>query len=61
MAYENYVPVVEVTRGPIVESVHFGAAVVVDSAGSVVASGGRSANDRLFALFGQAVPGAAVC
>ena len=37
MAYENYVPVVEVTRGPIVESVHFGAAVVVDSAGSVVA------------------------
>ena len=40
MAYENYVPMVEVTRGPMVESVHFGAAVVVDSAGSVVASVG---------------------
>lgn len=38
MAYENYVPVVEVTRGPIVESVMFGAAIVVDSTGSVVAS-----------------------
>jgi L-asparaginase II len=38
MAFENYVPVVEVTRGPIVESVHFGAAIVVDSTGSVVAS-----------------------
>ena len=27
MAYENYIPVVEVTRGSIVELVHFGAAV----------------------------------
>ena len=42
MAYENYVPVVEVTRGPIVESVHFGAAVVVDSAGHLLAGVGDS-------------------
>ncbi len=40
MTYENYVPVVEVTRGPIVESVHFGAAVVVDAAGQVLAAVG---------------------
>jgi len=38
MAYENYQPLVEVTRGPIVESVHFGAAAVVDAAGNLVAS-----------------------
>ena len=40
MAYENYVPVVEVTRGSIVESVHFGAAVAVDSTGRVLAAVG---------------------
>lgn len=40
MTYENYVPVVEATRGSMVESVHFGAAVVVDSSGQVFASVG---------------------
>ncbi len=40
MAFENYVPVVEVTRGSMVESVHFGAAVVVDTAGQVLAAVG---------------------
>jgi L-asparaginase II len=34
-------PLVEVTRGTIVESVHFGAFVVADAAGSVVASAGN--------------------
>jgi L-asparaginase II len=37
MTYENYVPVVEITRGPIVESVQFGAGVVVDATGKVLA------------------------
>ncbi len=36
MPYENYQPLVEVTRGSIVESVHFGALVVVDSSGQVL-------------------------
>lgn len=40
MSFENYVPVVEVTRGSRVESVHFGAAVVVDAAGQVLAAVG---------------------
>jgi L-asparaginase II len=40
MAYENFTPVLEVTRGPIVESVHFGAVAVVDSNGRLVASCG---------------------
>jgi L-asparaginase II len=34
-------PLVEVTRGPIVESIHFGALVVVDSTGKTVASVGN--------------------
>jgi L-asparaginase II len=34
-------PLVEVTRGPIVESIHFGCFVVVDAAGKVVASAGN--------------------
>jgi L-asparaginase II len=40
MGYDNYTTVVEVTRGPIVESVHFGAAAVVDSSGTLIASVG---------------------
>lgn len=40
MPHENYQPLVEVTRGSIVESVHFGALVVVDSTGEVLASWG---------------------
>ena len=40
MPYENYQPLVEVTRGSIVESVHFGALVVVDATGQVLASWG---------------------
>ena len=35
-----YLPMVEVTRGRIVESIHFGALAVVDSAGHLVASYG---------------------
>lgn len=34
---ENHIPLVEATRGSIVESVHFGAAVVVDAGGKIVA------------------------
>jgi L-asparaginase II len=34
-------PLVEVTRGPIVESIHFGSFVVVDAAGKVIASAGN--------------------
>ncbi len=37
MAYNNFQPMIEVTRGPIVESVHFGAAALVDAAGRLVA------------------------
>lgn len=40
MAYENYQPMVEITRGPIVESVQFGAAAVVDVDGNLIASYG---------------------
>jgi L-asparaginase II len=40
MPHENYQPLVEVTRGSIVESVHFGALVVVDATGQVLASWG---------------------
>ena len=36
MIYPNYQPLVELTRGAIVESVHYGAAVVVDSYGQVI-------------------------
>ena len=35
---ENYQPIFEVTRGRIVESLHFGAAAVVDSSGRLLAS-----------------------
>jgi L-asparaginase II len=37
---QNYVPLVEVTRGPAVESVHYGAAAVVDPSGRLLASVG---------------------
>ena len=40
MPYANYQPLVEVTSGSIVESVHFGALVVVDAAGQVLAGWG---------------------
>jgi len=40
MPYENYQPMLEVTRGPIVESVHFGATAVVDVRGRLIASYG---------------------
>ena len=39
-AADGFVPLVEVTRGDIVESVHFGAAAVVTTDGDVVASWG---------------------
>ncbi|HMN59968.1 MAG TPA: asparaginase, partial [Anaerolinea sp.] len=35
-----YEPLVELTRGPLVESIHFGALAVVDSGGKLVASVG---------------------
>ena len=38
---QDYQPVVELTRGRIVESVHFGAAAVVDSSGRLLASLGN--------------------
>ena len=40
MTYPNYLPLVEVTRGPIVESIHCGAIAVVDIHGRVLASAG---------------------
>jgi L-asparaginase II len=43
MNYANYAAMIEVTRGPIVESVHFGAAAVVDANGRLVASFGDPA------------------
>jgi L-asparaginase II len=40
MKQTNYTPLIEVTRGSIVESVHFGAVAVVDSSGKLMASCG---------------------
>jgi L-asparaginase II len=40
MSYPFYEPLIEVTRGRIVESIHFGAFAVVDSAGKLLASVG---------------------
>ena len=41
MLAKDCVPMVEVTRGEIVESIHFGAFIVVDSHGKVLASAGN--------------------
>jgi L-asparaginase II len=38
--YSNYQPLIEVTRGGIVESVHFGALAVVDEGGQLIAAYG---------------------
>lgn len=38
MSHETYIPLLEVTRGPLVESLHYGAAAVVDSQGRLLAS-----------------------
>jgi L-asparaginase II len=40
MTYPNYLPLVEITRGPIVESIHCGAIAVVDKNGRVLAGVG---------------------
>ena len=40
MPHTNYTPLLEVTRGPIVESVQYGAAAVVDAGGHLIASYG---------------------
>jgi len=40
MLYENFKPVVEVTRGETVESVHFGAVAVVEATGRLLAGCG---------------------
>ncbi len=55
-----YTPIFEVTRGRIVESVHFGAAAVVDSIGRLLAWHGDPQPGHLPALQRQAFPGAAV-
>ena len=39
---DSYQPVFELTRGNIVESIHFGAAAVVDARGQLLASLGDS-------------------
>ncbi len=36
MTHPQYVPLVELTRGPLVESIHYGAAVVVDAHGKII-------------------------
>lgn len=38
--FEGYIPLVELTRGGIVECIHFGAFAVVDSSGNLLASAG---------------------
>ena len=40
MTANPYEPLVEITRGPLIESIHFGAFAVVDSAGRLLASAG---------------------
>lgn len=40
MTTPNHRPVVEVTRGPVVESIHYGSMVVVDAHGKLIASYG---------------------
>jgi L-asparaginase II len=40
MPYDNYQPMLEITRGPVVESIHYGAAAVVDVHGQLLASWG---------------------
>lgn len=41
MPISPYIPLVEVTRGPIVECVHYGAFAICDIAGRVLYSGGK--------------------
>ena len=41
MNQTDFLPLVEVTRGPIVESIHYGAIVVVDATGRLIASVGN--------------------
>jgi len=50
----GFSPVVEITRGGIVESIHFGALVVVDSSGQVLVRGGDI--DRVTFLRSAAKP-----
>lgn len=40
MSYPNHVPLVETTRGPIVESIHYGSIAICDPTGKLVASVG---------------------
>lgn len=37
---DSFVPLIELTRGPLVESIHFGAMAVVDSSGRLLAAAG---------------------
>ena len=59
MTSNPFHPLVELTRGPLVESIHFGALTVVDAAGHVVASLGDAdlfANMRSSSKPFQALP-----
>jgi L-asparaginase II len=59
MTTETYPALVELTRGPLVESIHFGALAVVDAQGSLIASYGSPdlvANLRSSAKPFQALP-----
>ncbi len=56
----EYQPVFEVTRGRIVESIHFGAAAVVDSNGQLLAWYGDPKSNNFRALKCQAIPGTAI-
>jgi len=40
MSYPNHVPLVETTRGPIVESIHYGSIAICDPTGKLLASVG---------------------
>ncbi len=59
MNLHSFSPLVELTRGPLVESIHFGALAVVDASGKLVASAGDAdlvANLRSSAKPFQALP-----
>lgn len=59
MTSNPFLPLVEATRGPLVESIHFGALAVVDASGNLVASAGDAdlfANLRSSSKPFQALP-----
>jgi len=59
MTSNPFAPLVELTRGPLVESIHFGALAIVDACGKLIASAGDAeliANLRSSAKPFQALP-----